>query len=184
MNGREAIVAYLALMARQHETLVACAGEVGAEGLWWQPGPKQWSIGENLDHLRVIYHSMLGMIRGAWAIFAPLARLRRGRPYQVEIDNVYRRPAFPQKVGWIWPPKYTPGHPVLLPVLRANLDNERSRWEAFYTTHDPDLLGNVYLWDPAIGSLNLIQTLRVGTYHDEMHLEQVQETAHRWQAKP
>lgn len=103
----------------------------------------------------------------------PLTRLLHCRPYQVEIDNVYHRPHFPQKAGWIWPPKHTPDDPVSLAALHESLQAVHARVADFYLSKDPDLLGHTVLWDPAIGSLNLIQALRVGAYHDEVHIDSI-----------
>ncbi len=49
----------------------------------------------------------------------------------------------------------------------------------FYAEKDPDYLGHVSLWDPAMGWLNLIRALRVGLYHDELHVEQIQDVLQR-----
>lgn len=171
-----AISDYLTLMHAQREGCFQLLANIGETTLWQKPGQKEWSIGENLDHLRVIYASTFRLLKGAYRLLRPIASLRRARPYQVEIDNVYRRPGFPQNVGWMWPPKYTPSTPVALSVLYDNLLNEHRIVEAFYTGHPADLLGHIVVWDPAIGTLNLIQALRVGIYHDEMHYQQISET--------
>ncbi len=165
----------LSLMDRQRYSLFADLAGITNEQLWFRVGPAEWSIGENVDHLRAIYTSMLPLFRAAWAVLHPLARLRRRLPYQVEIDNVYHRPGFPQKVGWMWPPRYTPARPVPLSALREGVEGIQAQVRAFYRSKEPDLLGHVVLWDPAIGVLNLIQALRVGVYHDEVHIASIRE---------
>ncbi len=35
------------------------------------------------------------------------------------------------------------------------------------------MLGNVYLYDPVFGWCNLIVTLRIGIYHDQLHFDDV-----------
>jgi len=173
----EAVAAYLDLFDRQREAALASLAGLSEAAIWRQPAPKQWSIGEVLDHLRVLNGQFVAIFRVTWAILAPLARLRRGvaelRPGHVEIDDVYRRPRFPMKVGWMWPPRYTPERPVPLAVLGANLAVVHGRARAFYEGKDPELLAHVSLYDPAIGRLNLVQALRVGVYHDELHFEQI-----------
>jgi len=102
-------------------------------------------------------------------VLAPVGYLRRGRPYQTEIDDVYARPGFPLNVGWLWPPKYTPERPAALAVLHEMMAAEHGRVRRFYAGKDARVLGNTRLYDPAIGCLNMIQALRVGAHHDEHH---------------
>ena len=90
-----------------------------------------------------------------------------------EDENVYLRPDFPMNVGWLWPPRHTPGRPVSLDRLQMELSEVHSRIERFYNSKDPAQLGNLPLWDPAIGSLNMIQALRVGLYHDQLHYDHI-----------
>jgi hypothetical protein len=75
----------------------------------------------------------------------------------------------------MWSPKYTPEKPTSLDVLKVNLTNSHKEMRKFYADKDPDYLGHVSMYDPAVGWLNLIQALRVGLYHDELHIEQIQE---------
>jgi len=35
------------------------------------------------------------------------------------------------------------------------------------------VLGNLYLYDPVFGWCNLIVTLRIGIYHDQLHYDDV-----------
>ncbi len=69
-------------------------------------GRKEWSIGENIEHGRVLLRSFRRLLKIIWPVFSPYAKLKRRRPYEVSIDDVYERPDFPLNVGWIWPSKY------------------------------------------------------------------------------
>jgi hypothetical protein len=173
--GSEAITAYLQLMHRQRDDVFRLLDNVSESALWQRPGPRDWSIGENLDHLRVIYIRTLPLLKACWIMQRPFVPLLWRRPYDVAIDNVYRRPDFPQNVGWIWPPAYTPSQPVSRAVLERNLRAVHDQTESFYAGKLPHLLGHTLLYDPAIGRLNLIQALRVGIYHDEMHFATIHE---------
>ena len=44
---------------------------------------------------------------------------------------------------------------------------------SFYAEKDPALLGNTFLYDPLFGWINLIVTLRIWIYHDQLHFEDV-----------
>lgn len=174
-KGQTVVEQILNLMDGQRDRLFSDLAGITDEQLWFCSGPGVWSIGENIDHLRAIYASMLPLFQAAWVLLSPVARLQRSHPYRVEIDNVYHRPGFPQKVGWMWPPRYTPARPVSLDILCEGVVAIQTRVRAFYSSKDPDLLGHVALWDPAIGTLNLIQALRVGVYHDEVHIASIRE---------
>jgi hypothetical protein len=80
-------------------------------------------------------------------------------------------------VGWLCPPKYTPKRPIPLDSLQQRIDVVHRKYRRFFSAKDPDLLGHVYLYDPALGRLNLIQVLRVGIYHDRLHYQDVTKMA-------
>ena len=143
--------------------------------LWHRPAPNVWSVGENLDHSRVFNKSMLRLLRVAWALLLPVAKLRRSKPYEVDYDNVYERPNFPMNTGWMWPARHTPERPLSHAELEQGLTDVHCQAHFFYSSKDPDLLGHVPVYDPVIGRMNLIQALRVALYHDELHFDHVRE---------
>lgn len=160
---------YLALLDSQREAIFERLERVPAERIWTRPESGKWSAGEQLDHTRVLNRSFRRMLRIAWPILRPIARLRRGRAYDVTIDNVYLRPNMPTKVGVLWPPHHSRERPAPLAALREALGAEHLRIRHWFEGQDEHLLGNAYVWDPPIGWLNLIQGLRVIAYHDEHH---------------
>ncbi len=170
---------YLEMMDRQREGLFAGLDQLNEESLWRPPVEGEWSIGENLDHLRVINSSTLTLFKITWVLLLPLAKLRYDKPYETDIDNIYKRPGFPLNAGWIWSRKYTAGKPTSLEILKANLTKIHLEVRKFYTGKDPDYLGHVSLYDPAMGWLNLIKALRVGLYHDALHVEQIEDVLQR-----
>ena len=173
------VLTYLETMDQQREQLFASLEGLSEDVLWQLPSEKEWSIGENLDHLRVINSSNLTLYKITWILLFSLAKLRYDKPYDVDIDNVDIRSGFPLSPGWMRFPKYTPERPTSLEVLKVNLTNSHRAVRKFYLGKDPDYLGHVSMYDPAIGWLNLIQALRVGLYHDELHIEQIQEVHQR-----
>lgn len=50
---------------------------------------------------------------------------------------------------------------------------------AFYEGKDESSLGHVYLFDPLFGFINLILTLQIGVYHDQLHYDDI---LMQWQA--
>ena len=170
---------YLAMMDLQWERLFADLEGLDQDMLWQRQAEDVWSIGENLDHLRAINSRTLSIFKISWVLLFSWAKLRYDKPYQTEIDNVYKRPGFPLNTGWIWSPKDTPSKPTSLAVLEENLSAIHQEMRKFYAEKDLDYLGHVSLWDPAMGLLNLIQALRVGLYHDELHVNQIQDVLQR-----
>jgi hypothetical protein len=168
-----AVSEYLNLLDTQRETLFNQMGALPDPVLWFRPGPKVWSIGEHLDHTRVLNKSFRRLLPLYFPVASLFARPFRRRPYRTQIDDVYKRPNFPMNVGWVWPPKYTPERPVTIDVLHDVLKAEHDAIRRFYSSKDEALLGHTRLADPAIGILNLIQGLRVLAYHDAHHYERV-----------
>ncbi len=173
--GDQAVARYLAELACQREAVFARLEEIEPSRLWSRPAPGEWCIAEILDHSRAIFSSTLPMFRFSWSLLQPFARLRRDRPYAVEIDDVYHRPGFPQKVGWMWPPRVSPEQPLSLQSVKERLERMHEAVGRFYQDKPGDLLGHVNLYDPAIGWMNLIQGLQVGLFHDRLHFEHITE---------
>lgn len=169
MEGNLVVSEYLALLDMQREAIFAELTKMEEAWLWQRPGMREWSPGEHLAHATAVLRSFRQMFQAFWVMLAPVGHLRRRRPYETEIDDVYARPDFPLNVGWLWPPKYTPQRPASLAVVQEMMAAEHARVRRFYEGKDEDVLGNTPLYDPAIGCLNLIQALRVGAHHDEHH---------------
>ena len=167
------IARYLDLLDDQREAIFNQLGALPDAVLWYRPGPKVWSIGEHLDHTRVINCFTRRLMIVYFPVASIFARLFRRRPYDAEIDAVYKRPGFPMNVGWIWPPKYTPRRPVSVGFLHESLGAEHAAYRRFYIVRDEQLLGHIVLPDPVIGALNLVQWLRVQAYHDSHHYDRV-----------
>ncbi len=166
---------YLEKLDMQREEIFQKLEEVDEDLLWKQPGPKKWSIGEQLDHVRALTKFMRRFIFILWPLLFILGWLRRHNPYVAGIDNVYERPGFPMNVGWLWPPKYTPNNPASLLVLKQALEEEHDKVKNFYKGKADNVLGNAPLYDPAIGWLNMLQVLRVGIHHDKHHFKVAEE---------
>jgi hypothetical protein len=174
MTAPNIVQHYLDMMDLQRETIFAVLKGMRETSLWDFPRTAEWSIGEILDHTRAVNASFLTVIRLAWFFGRGWAALRRSKPYPCEIDDVYRRPGFPMKVGWMWPPRVSAKNPITLAALERSLVQVHARYRLFFEAKEPDLLGQIWLYDPAIGKVNLIQKLRVGLYHDLLHFQDAQ----------
>lgn len=167
------IPSYLDLLDSQREAAFAALNGLSESQIWQRPAPKEWSIGEILNHNYLLSASFLPLVRWTWQSFGWYGRMRRHKPYAIEIDDVYRRKNFPMWVGFLWTPRHNPRKPVPLETLKAETRELHAKIRAFYTGKDEDVLGNLYLYDPVFGFINLIVTLRIGIYHDQLHFDDV-----------
>jgi DinB family protein len=162
---------YLNLLDSQREASFAALKGITGSQLWQRPAPKEWSIGEILDHNYLLFASFLPVVQWMWKSMGWYGRLRRHRPYETEIEDLYRNPKFPHWVGFLWTPRYNTRKPVSLEILKAETSNLHMNIREFYKDKDQDILGNLYLYDPVFGWCNLIVTLRIGIYHDQLHYD-------------
>ena len=167
------VASYLDLLDSQRESALTVLDGLTDSQLWERPAPKEWSIGEILDHNYLLFASFLPVVQWMWKLVAWYGRLKRKRSYKTEIEDLYRNPKFPQWVGFMWTPRYNTRKPVSLEALKAELRTLNADVRRFYEGKAEDVLGNLYLYDPLFGWCNLIVTLRIGIYHDQLHYDDV-----------
>ncbi|MEN9564673.1 MAG: hypothetical protein RIR73_2917 [Chloroflexota bacterium] len=160
-------------MDSQRESVFAVLDGLTDAQLWERPAPKEWSIGEILDHNFLLMASSYPILKFMWAWLGWYGQMKRNRPYQTEIGDVYRDPKFPQWVGFMWTPRFNPRKPVSLQQLKTEIRDLHTNLRQFFEGKDEDVLGNLYIYDPVFGWCNLIVTLRIGIYHDQLHFDDV-----------
>ena len=167
------IASYLHLLDSQRESTFTALNGLTDSQLWQRPAPKEWSIGEILNHNYLLFASFLPVVRWLWNLGGWYGRLRRKRSYKTEIEDLYRSPKFPQWVGFMWTPRYNTRQPVSLEALKTELRTLHEDVRRFYEGKDENVLGNLYLYDPLFGWCNLIVVLRIGVYLDQLHYDDV-----------
>ena len=60
------IPTYLDLLDNQREAALAAAATLTPTQLWQRPAPKEWSVGEILDHNYLLVARTLPLLKGAW----------------------------------------------------------------------------------------------------------------------
>lgn len=173
MEARKVVGSYLDLLDSQREAALATLDGLQEEQLWQRSAPREWSIGEILNHNYLLIASTLPYVRFAWKCLHWYGSSRRVRPYQADIPDMYRSGRFPMWVGFLWSPRHTPRRPVSLEQLKAELRSLHRQVRDFYAGKDEAVLGNISVYDPYFGWLNLIVTLRIGIYHDQLHYDDV-----------
>lgn len=169
----EVVSEYLKLMEDQRESALSALDGITDSQLWQRPAPREWGLGEILDHNYLLMSSFYPIVQWIWNWLGWYGRLRRNRSYQTRIGDVYRNPKFPQWVGFLWTPRYNTRKPVTLETLKSELRDLHAKIHTFYEGKDEDVLGNLYLYDPLFGWCNLIVTLRIGIYHDQLHYDDI-----------
>jgi hypothetical protein len=167
------VLRYLDQLDHQRESAFAALDGLSEEQVWQRPTPKEWCLGEILDHNYLLFKRTLPYIKIAWGLQQRRAERRRDRPYEIEIEDPYRKESFPMGISFFWKPRYSPGHPLSLEKLMSESRDMHAQVRLFYTGKDPALLGNAFLYDPLFGLINLIITLRIGLFHDQLHYDDV-----------
>lgn len=171
---------YLDLLDVQRESALSALEGMPHDQLWQRPEPKEWCIGEILNHNLRLFQTVFPLVKLAWRFTRWTGHLLKNRDYRTDINDPYRKKSFPMWTGFLWTPEYTPENPVTLDKLANDLRQEHARVRAFYTGKDEAMLGNVFLFDPLFGIFNLIVTLRIGIYHDQLHYDDVIALAERF----
>ena len=164
---------YLDLLDFQRESTFTVLDGITENQLWKPPGPKDWSIGQLLNHNYLLVASTMPYVKLVWKLFHKRGEHYRNRAYQTKINDVYHEPGFPMWVGFLWKPRYTEHKPVTFDQLKKEMRNLHADVRAFYESKDEAVLGNVFVYDPLFGRINLIVTLRIGIYHDQLHYEDI-----------
>jgi len=165
--------AYLNRLDTQRESAIQSLEGLTSDQLWQRPEPGEWCIGEILNHTVLTTRSMFPLIRIAWRWFRWTSVVFKKRPFRTDMEDPYRKQNFPHWFSFPWKPKYTPQNPVPLSTLLQEMRDMHQEVRAFYDGKDEEVLGHVYLFDPLFGFINLILTLRIGLYHDQLHYEDV-----------
>jgi hypothetical protein len=173
MSMDSAVREYLDLLGAQREAALAAAEGLSEEQVWRRPAPKEWSIGEILDHCAQVTASMMSMVELGWKAMGWWGRWRKGRAYATEIRDPYRTGRFPMWVGFLWRPRHNAEDPAPLGDVAEALGAVHDKVRAFYEGKEEAALGNVPLYDPLVGRMNAITALRVAIYHDQLHFEDV-----------
>ncbi len=164
---------YLDLMDAQREQVFSLIADISHNALWKRPESTEWCIGEILHHNILLLESIFPIVRFSWRFFRWTGKLLKSRRYRTTIKDPYCKKNFPHWVGFLWKPNYTPEQSVSLERLITETRLVHQEIRSFYEEKEEAMLGNVFVFDPLFGFLNLIVTLRIGIYHDQLHYEDV-----------
>jgi hypothetical protein len=164
---------YLALLDKQRESAFTALEGLSEQQIWQRPEKGKWCIGEILDHNYLLMASTMPLVCIAWRLLSWYGKHFRHRPYKKDIPDLYRDGKFPMWVGFLWTPRHNSKKPAALEHLKEQLRKLHREIRSFYAGKEEDILGNIAVYDPYFGWLNLIVTLRLGCYHDQLHYDDV-----------
>ncbi len=182
MSSNLVMPTYLDLLDQQRESALTAVADLSPDQIWQRPAPKEWCIGEILHHNYLLIARTMPYVKLMWRLFHGRGQRRRQRPYQTSIADPYDE-SFPMWVGFMWKPSYTPQRPLPLADLAALLRDLHSDVRQFYADKPEDILGNVFVYDPYFGWLNLIVTLHIGLHHDELHYRDIKKMAAQFKSE-
>jgi hypothetical protein len=131
-----------------------------------------------------LFASSLPVVKFAWFMQKKRALKRRQHSYQSQIEDPYHKSSFPMWVGFLWKPRHTPKKPVTMDQLASEQRSMHAAVRTFFKDKPPALLGNVFIFDPFFGGINLIITLRIGIFHDQLHYEDIARLVQRIKTIP
>ena len=171
MSDPSVVPEYLDLFDTQLDAMEELLADTPPAKLWETPGPATRSIGEQLHHLAEWLRCYRHRAALFYRAFYPVSWLLRNRPYPTHIDDVYSRDRFPNYVGFMCPERHTPDQTLALGTLTNRLREGHELVREFYRDKSEPILGHIWLYDMAIGWVNLIQALRIAVYHDQHHYD-------------
>jgi hypothetical protein len=76
------IPTYLALLDAQREAAFAALDGLEPAQLWQRPAPREWCLGEMLNHVYLLNASAMPYVRFAWQALRWYGERRRHKPYR------------------------------------------------------------------------------------------------------
>lgn len=142
-----------------------------------RPFPDKWSSGETLYHLVLMIRFFRKLSRVYIPALSPVAHLRKKKPYNSELHDIYqeytdkkKRPMNAPKV--IIPPsglaeKYN------FKEIREMLAFETVKLRMDLNHIEQDIAGNIYFPDPIAHYPNLLQCVQLLAMHEQHHFNLV-----------
>lgn len=95
MSTEHVVDSYLDLLDAQRETALGALEGLTDDQIWQRPAPKEWSIGEILNHTYLLLASTMPYVRFSWRYLRWFGQLRKARPYRTHLPDLYRDGKFP-----------------------------------------------------------------------------------------
>lgn len=172
----ESISHHFQTLQQQRHCFIQKVQGISSEQLWHQKEGK-WSIGEHLYHLYLITR-MLKVATKLSFVLIPYAKMRREKPFQNQIHNIYdeykEKHGKGMKAPFILVPPKKVIHALDKEELIELLLNETNRLRELVANIEEDIAGHIIFLDPLASYPNLIQGIQLLAIHEEHHYKLVE----------
>ncbi|WP_096186887.1 DinB family protein [Evansella halocellulosilytica] len=146
---------------------------INFESAWTRTMPEKWSIGETLYHLVLMTRLFRRFSNIYIPIMLPLAFIRKKKPYNIEIHNIYQEFQDKKKKSMNAPFLIKPPSGLeekwTFSEIKALLKHETDKLMANLNDIEQDLAGQIYYPDPVGKYPNLIQSVQLLAIHEQHH---------------
>lgn len=149
------------------------ANEAVLEHPWKRPLPDKWSIGETLYHLFLMARLFRRFSNVYIPLNLPVASVRKTKPYQTELYNIYDEYNQKKKRAMKAPSVINPPTGLEkrwnITEIQWLLDYETEKLEFFLQPIHQDMLGQIHYPDPIAHYPNVIQSVHLLAIHEQHH---------------
>lgn len=163
-------------LQKQREEFFPKIQDISNEQLWVRKEGK-WSIGENLYHLYLITR-MLKVATKFSFVLKPYAKMRRKKPFPIEMNNVFSE--YKEKKGRgmkapfiLIPPKKVIGTLHQEELIQL-LSEETNTLKEVVANVEEEVAGHIIFFDPIANYPNLIQSIHLLAMHEEHHYKLIE----------
>ena len=146
---------------------------VTAAMVWRRPRDTDWAAGDTLLHLCRAMRVYRLLIQISWPVLFPVAWLLRTRPFERDIVDIFSQYEA-AGVRMRATPLLVPRRPNRLPALhelREQLEAETKKMENTLGGIAEGVAGHFRLFDPGVGSPNLVQRVQLLAFHERHHFK-------------
>lgn len=156
----------------QRTSFFLVVGNLGDKALWRRPADGVWSVGESLDHLYRTMRVYRLAVRVSWPFLLPVAWFYRSQPFErtaVDIFAEREKAGRKMKATLLLRPKYPSAKPSSLAALKQQLEAETRNMEEMLMKMPEGVAGHFRIFDPGVGSPNLIHRVQLLGFHEGHH---------------
>ena len=157
----------------QREAFFPMIEDAGMAKLWRCPTETDWAIGDTLLHLCKTIRIYRVFIAVSWPALFPVAWLLRSRRFERGTVDIFAENAAAgrrMKATRLLVP-YRPDRLPSSRELREQLEVQTDRMEDLLAGMAEGVAGHFRIFDPGVGSPNLIQRLQLLAFHERHHFK-------------
>lgn len=162
-----------ATLDAQREIFFPILERAAATAVWRRPTDADWAVGDTLLHLCKTMQVYRLLIIVSWPVLFPIACLFRNRPFErstADIFAEYQAAGKRMRATRVLVPRRADQLPSAQ-RLCEQLKAETSRMRDTLAGMTDGLAGHFRIFDPGVGSPNLIQRVQLLGFHERHHFK-------------